>query len=75
MANVEISIAWKESEKGRVCTAAAYSKEGRLLAKSHINLSLIRSLCEFYRTIDDRQIEKVAEREVRFILAHPELYQ
>jgi hypothetical protein len=75
MSHVDVNITWKNSDKARVCTATAYSKDGKLLGKIHINISLIKSLGEFYRMFDDSQIEQAAEKEVKFMLDHPELYQ
>jgi ABC-type Fe3+-hydroxamate transport system substrate-binding protein len=78
MADIDrIDVTWKDSEKGRVCTATAISQEGEILAKAHITLPS-ECIVEFYRAsgnLGDEEIEKAAKADVVFMLDNPELFQ
>ena len=75
MADIDkFDVTWKSSEKGRVCTATARSKEGEILEKGHILLS---NECapDFYQKFDDASVEEWAKEEAKFKLDHPGLFQ
>jgi len=77
MAEIEkIGVNWKKSEDGEVCTAIAFSKEGKVLAKAHITLPQESSLYFYkaYGNLGRDEIEKAAKAEVSFMLDHPELF-
>lgn len=70
-------MTWKDSEKGRVCTAIAISQKGEVLAKAHIILPSEYTV-EFhtaYASFGNEAIEKAAEAEVKFIVDNPDLFQ
>ena len=73
----EIKISWKSSEKGRVCTASAISKNGEVLAKAHFTLPT-GITNEFYRTLGNfgvEEIENLARSEIKFMIENPELFK
>ncbi len=71
------NITWKQSEKGKVCTAVAFDSEGNILAKAHVTLPHDVSL-EFYKSygnLGSKEIEKAAKSQVQFMLDNPELFK
>jgi hypothetical protein len=78
MADIDrIDASWKDSEKGRVCTATAISREGEILAKAHIILPS-QCIVEFYKVyvnLGEEEIVKAAKEEVKFMLNNPDLFQ
>lgn len=72
-----IDVTWKESEKGRVCTAIAISEKGEDLAKAHITLpgKYTGGFETIYASSSNEVIEKAAEAEVKFIVDNPDLFQ
>ncbi len=78
MADVgKIEVTWKSSKRGRVCTATAVSKNGKVLARCHITLphELTTEFYRAYGSLCDVEIEKAARAEVNFMLDNPALFQ